>query len=147
MLLEIGADADDARVERTVRDMLARKVKVPGFGHRGYRTEDPRATHLRRMSQQIGERSGNTRWYEMSRRIEAVMKAETKIDANVDFYSASTYYMLAFPSSCSPGLRRQPHRRLDGARAGAVREQPAHPPARRVRRAEDPQPFTPLDGR
>ena len=57
MLLAIGADADDGRVERTVRDMLARKAKVPGFGHRVYRTEDPRATHLRRMSR----RSANGR--------------------------------------------------------------------------------------
>ena len=97
MLLEMGQDADDARIDRAVRGMLARKVKVPGFGHRVYRTEDPRATHLRRMSKEIGERSGNTRWYDMSRRIEALMKAETKIDANVDFYSASTYYMLGIP--------------------------------------------------
>ena len=97
MLLAMGQDADDARIDRAVRDMLARKVKVPGFGHRVYRTEDPRATHLRRMSKEIGERSGNTRWYDMSRRIEALMKAETKIDANVDFYSASTYYMLGIP--------------------------------------------------
>ncbi len=97
MLLAMGRDADDARIDRVVRDMLARKVKVPGFGHRVYRTEDPRATHLRRMSKEIGERSGDTRWYDMSRRIEALMKAETKIDANVDFYSASTYYMLGIP--------------------------------------------------
>ena len=97
MLLAIGKDADDARVEGTVRGMLARKVKVPGFGHRVYRTEDPRATHLRRMSKELGERAGDTRWYETSRRIEAVMKEETGIDANVDFYSASTYHLLGIP--------------------------------------------------
>ncbi len=67
MLLAIGADTDDARVERTVRDMLVRGEKVPGFGHRVYRTEDPRATRLRRMSQELGARTGDTRWYEMSR--------------------------------------------------------------------------------
>ena len=97
MLAEIGEDADDQRVDRAVRDMLARKVKVPGFGHRVYRTEDPRATHLRRMSRELGERAGRTRWYEMSRRIEAVMKEERQIDANVDFYSASTYTLLGIP--------------------------------------------------
>ncbi|MCE2542652.1 MAG: citrate synthase [Acidobacteria bacterium] len=97
MLAEIGEDADDQRVDRVVRDMLARKVKVPGFGHRVYRTEDPRATHLRRMSRELGERAGRTRWYEMSRRIEAAMKEERQINANVDFYSASTYSLLGIP--------------------------------------------------
>ena len=97
MLMAIGEDADDQRVDHTIRDMLARKVKVPGFGHRVYRTEDPRATHLRRMSREIGERGGRTRWFEMSQRIETVMKQEKQIDANVDFYSASTYFLLGIP--------------------------------------------------
>ena len=97
MLIAIGADADDRRVDEFVRGMLARKVKVPGFGHRVYRTEDPRATHLRRMSKALGQRAGRTRWYEMSRRIEAVMREEKRIDANVDFYSASTYALLGIP--------------------------------------------------
>ncbi len=74
--------------------MLARKQKVPGFGHRVYSTEDPRATHLRQMSRDLGRQANNTRWFEMSQRIEAVMKAEKQIDANVDFYSASTYHTL-----------------------------------------------------
>ena len=94
MLATIGEDADDDRVVATVRGMLARKQKVPGFGHRVYRTEDPRATHLRQMSRDLGRQAGNTRWFEISRRIEAVMKAEKQIDANVDFYSASTYHTL-----------------------------------------------------
>ena len=97
MLVAIGEDADDQRVDDAVRDMLARKVKVSGFGHRVYRTEDPRATHLRRMSRELGERTGRTRWFEMSRRIEALMKAEKQIDANVDFYSASVYSLLGIP--------------------------------------------------
>ncbi len=99
MLLGIGQDADDARVDEIIRDKLRKKEKVPGFGHRVYRTEDPRATHLRRMSQEIGERAGDTRWFEMSQRIEAVMNTEKQIDANVDFYSASTYYLLGIPIS------------------------------------------------
>ena len=77
-----------------VRDLLARKVKVSGFGHRVYKTEDPRATHLRRMSKDLGTAAGNARWYEMSEKIEAFVKNEKKLNANVDFYSASTYTTL-----------------------------------------------------
>ncbi len=97
LLLAIGEDADDKRVEDVIRLKLSKKEKVPGFGHRVYRTDDPRATHLRRMSQEVGERVGNTRWFEISTRIETVMKEKTTIDANVDFYSASTYYLLGIP--------------------------------------------------
>lgn len=97
MLMAIGESADDQRIEAAIRDKLRRKEKVPGFGHRVYRTEDPRATHLRRMSRETGERTGNTRWFEMSRRIEALMQAEKGLDANVDFYSASTYFQLGIP--------------------------------------------------
>ncbi len=97
LLLEIGADSTDARVEQEIRARLARKEKIPGFGHRVYRTEDPRATHLRRLSQEVGRRAGNTRWFEMSQRIEAVVKADKGLNANVDFYSATTYYTLGIP--------------------------------------------------
>ena len=97
MLLAIGENADDERVDDAIRGILARKEKVPGFGHRVYRTEDPRATHLRAMSREVGERVGNTRWFEMSQRIEAIMKKEKRIDANVDFFSASTYHLLGIP--------------------------------------------------
>ena len=97
MLLEIGEDAGPDRAEAHVRSMLGRKEKVPGFGHRVYRTEDPRATHLRRMSKELGERVGRTRWFEMSERIEAVVVREKKLNPNVDFYSASTYYTLGIP--------------------------------------------------
>ena len=72
-------------------------MKIPGFGHRVYRTEDPRATHLRRMSEELGKRAGNTRWFEMSRRIEQLVTGEKKLNPNVDFYSASTYYTLGIP--------------------------------------------------
>ena len=97
LLLEIGPESSDDRVEEHIRRKLARKEKIPGFGHRVYRTEDPRATHLRRLSQEIGKRARNTRWFEMSRRIEALVMAEKKLFPNVDFYSASTYYMLGIP--------------------------------------------------
>jgi citrate synthase len=77
-----------------VRNMLSQKKKVPGFGHRVYHTEDPRATHLRAMSRDLGRSSGQPQWYEMSEKIEQVVKAEKKLNANVDFYSASTYHVL-----------------------------------------------------
>jgi citrate synthase len=77
-----------------VREMLAQKKKVPGFGHRVYHTEDPRATHLRVMSRDLGRSSGQPQWYEMSEKIEGFVKAEKKLNANVDFYSASTYHVL-----------------------------------------------------
>src|SRR3954469_87710 len=97
LLIEIGPEATPERVDEAIRTKLARKVKIPGFGHRVYRTEDPRATHLRRMSKDLGERAGNTRWYEMSQRIEKLVTGEKKLYPNVDFYSASTYYTLGIP--------------------------------------------------
>jgi citrate synthase len=77
-----------------VRGMFLRKEKISGFGHRVYTTEDPRATHLRRMSEELGKAAGNTKWFDMSRKIELFVKAEKKLNANVDFYSASTYTTL-----------------------------------------------------
>jgi citrate synthase len=97
LLIEIGPDAPPERVDEAIRGRLAKKVKIPGFGHRVYHTEDPRATHLRKMSKELGDRAGNTRWFEMSQRIENLVKAEKKLNPNVDFYSASTYYTLGIP--------------------------------------------------
>ena len=77
-----------------VKGMLAEKKKVPGFGHRVYHTEDPRATHLRKMSSDLGKSNGQSKWFEMSRKIEEFVKSEKKLNANVDFYSASTYQTL-----------------------------------------------------
>jgi len=77
-----------------VKGMLAQKQKVMGFGHRVYHTEDPRATHLRQMSESLGRDSGNSKWFEMSRAIEQYILREKKLNANVDFYSASTYTTL-----------------------------------------------------
>ena len=97
MLLDFGQTATAERVEDAIRAKFARKEKIPGFGHRVYHTEDPRATHLRQMSRELGKRAGNTAWYDMSERIEALVKSEKKLNANVDFYSASTYYTLGIP--------------------------------------------------
>jgi citrate synthase len=77
-----------------IKKMLAEKQKVPGFGHRVYHTEDPRATHLRKMSEDLGKSSGQAKWFQWSRAIELFVKAEKKLNANVDFYSASTYHTL-----------------------------------------------------
>src|SRR5512142_1799516 len=87
-------DASGADPVEYVRDMLAKKQKISGFGHRVYRTEDPRATHLRKMSESLCRASGQEKWFEMSRRIEKFVKSEKKLNANVDFYSASTYHVL-----------------------------------------------------
>jgi citrate synthase len=97
MLIAIGRDAGPDRAEEFVRAKLARKEKIPAFGHRVYRTEDPRATHLRRFSRALGELRGEPQWFEMTQRIEAVVKAEKKLNANVDLYSASTFYALGIP--------------------------------------------------
>ena len=95
MLQKIG---DPARVEAFVTETLQAHKKVSGFGHRVYRTEDPRATHLREMSRELGEEAGNLRWYEISRKLEEVVMQQKHLYANVDFYSASTYFMMGIPT-------------------------------------------------
>jgi citrate synthase len=95
MLEEIG---EPSKAADYVKDLLARKQKVMGFGHRVYKTEDPRARILRRWSQELGERLGNTKWFEMSSIIEKVMFEEKGIMCNVDFYSASVYTLLGIPA-------------------------------------------------
>jgi citrate synthase len=97
MLLELGEDASGDRIDSFVRGKLARKEKIAGFGHRVYKTEDPRATHLRQMSRDLGKRAGHPGWFDMSQRIEALVKSEKKLNPNVDFYSASMYYTLGIP--------------------------------------------------
>jgi citrate synthase len=91
MLLEIG-DVD--RAETWIKNALAQKKRIMGFGHRVYHTEDPRATHLRRLSEQLGREAGELKWFEMSGIVERVVNAEKGLHANVDFYSASTYYSM-----------------------------------------------------
>ena len=94
MRLLFQIDAEGADPVEYVKGMLAQKKKVMGFGHRVYHTEDPRATHLRQMSESLGRASGNAKWFEMSRQIEQYILREKKLNANVDFYSASTYTTL-----------------------------------------------------
>ena len=80
-----------------IREMLLQKRRIMGFGHRVYRTEDPRATILRRFSRTAGERAGDTRWYELTRAVEAAVMAEKGLYPNVDLYSASVYTSLGIP--------------------------------------------------
>lgn len=99
MLVEIGSFE---KVDNYVNQKLAAGEKIMGIGHAVYRTEDPRATHLRKMSKEIGKRQGDTKWFDMSYRIEELVVEEMTrklkpIRPNVDFYSASTYYMLGIP--------------------------------------------------
>ncbi|HLN97378.1 MAG TPA: citrate synthase [Pyrinomonadaceae bacterium] len=93
-LLEIGSLEN---VEPFVKKALAEKRKMMGFGHAVYRTEDPRATHLRQFSKELGEAAGDSRWYEMSRKLEQAMMREKGLYPNVDFFSASTYYIMGIP--------------------------------------------------
>lgn len=81
-----------------VREMLAQKLRVMGFGHRVYKTIDPRAVMLRELSRQLGEKTGDNRLYEISKKVEETMLAERNLKPNVDFYSSSVYRMLGFPN-------------------------------------------------
>jgi citrate synthase len=99
MLMQIGS-VD--KVESYVSEKLSSGQKIMGIGHAVYHTEDPRATHLRKMSRELGTRQGETKWFDISHRIEEIIVEEMTrkgkpIRANVDFYSASTYYMLGIP--------------------------------------------------
>jgi citrate synthase len=80
-----------------VQQMLAEKKKISGFGHRVYTTEDPRATHLRKMSEALAREANQMRWFEISKTIEEYIKKEKRLNANVDYYSASTYYVMGIP--------------------------------------------------
>ncbi len=95
---------DAADAEAKAKGMLANKQKMPGFGHRVYKTFDPRAHFLRKMSKELGAAAGNTKWYEMSEKLIPILKDTPKSDGspmnlnpNVDFFSASTYYTMNIP--------------------------------------------------
>jgi citrate synthase len=85
-------------VEPFVREHLGAGKKIMGFGHRVYKTEDPRATHLRRMSEELAGITGDRRYYEMSVRMERVVKEVKGLYPNVDFFAASVYHALGIPT-------------------------------------------------
>src|SRR5690606_28306106 len=87
-------------VEGYVKDKLARKDKIMGFGHRVYKAYDPRARHLQVLARQLASDTGNLALYEKSKRIEEIMEREVAakgIYPNVDFYSATTYHCIGLP--------------------------------------------------
>jgi citrate synthase len=85
------------RVEDYINEKLNNKEKIMGFGHRVYKNGDPRAKHLQKMSQQLGQITGNMNWYDMSVRIEQMVTGLKGLKPNVDFYSASVYTSLEIP--------------------------------------------------
>ena len=94
MLIEID---DPAKIDAWVDEALAQKKKIMGIGHAVYKTEDPRATWLRKFSKQMADKKGESKWYDMSQRIEKLMHEKKGMFPNVDFYSASTYYLMGIP--------------------------------------------------
>ncbi len=96
MLASIGSEDN---VEAFIDDALERKVKIPGFGHRVYRADDPRAIQLRRISKEAGEAVGKPEWYNLSERVASIMEErKPNLPINVDFFSASTYSTLDIPT-------------------------------------------------
>ncbi len=94
----LEAIGDPATAEQKVKDRLAAKQRIPGFGHRVYKTWDPRALLLKKRSEELGKLTGNTKWYDLSVKIEEVVIREKTIYPNVDYYSASTYHSLGIPT-------------------------------------------------
>ena len=94
MLMKIG---DVSNVETHIKGMLANKERVPGLGHRVYKTLDPRAVPFRKLSKELGERTHDPKFYEMSIKIQDLMKQLRGFDPNVDFYSASVFHYIGLP--------------------------------------------------
>ena len=95
MLEEIGSPEN---VDAWVEDALAQKKKIMGIGHRVYKVLDPRAPHLQKMAVKLTEQLGESKWIQMSERIAEIMREQKKLNANVDFYSATVYYSLGIPT-------------------------------------------------
>jgi citrate synthase len=94
MLKEIGSED---KIDQWLDQALSEKRKIMGIGHAVYKTEDPRATWLRKFSKQLGEKKGDLSWYNMSEKIEKAMLEKKGMYPNVDFYSASAYYLMDIP--------------------------------------------------
>jgi citrate synthase len=94
MLQEIS---EPERAEVWIKNALAQKRRIMGFGHRVYKTEDPRAAHLRRMAEALGRQAGNLKWYEILKTIERVVREEKGLYPNVDLYSGACYHSMGIP--------------------------------------------------
>ncbi len=86
------------RAEQLIKDRLAQRQRIPGFGHRVWRVLDPRAVHLAELSRQMGEKTGDTSWYELSKLVADIVRREKQLNANVDFYSATVYFKMGIPT-------------------------------------------------
>jgi citrate synthase len=144
MLEEIG---EPDRAPDWVREHLAAKRKVMGFGHRVYKTWDPRATILREIAERLGKQFGETRWYDISMRIQETVMAAKPLYPNVDFFTASVYTALGLPSDLFTPLFAAS--RMAGWTAH-IREQYAdnrliRPDSEYI--GADPRPWRPLESR
>jgi citrate synthase len=138
---------DPASTPKLIREMLDRKRRIMGFGHRVYRTEDPRATILRRWSRSLGERAGDTRWYELTRGVEQAVMEEKGLYPNVDLYSASAYTSLGLPQRIFTPIFAMS--RMAGWTANVIEQ---HRDNRLIRPDSDyigpaPRDYVPLDAR
>jgi citrate synthase len=95
---EAAAGDPVAEVGPVIRERLGAGEKIMGFGHRVYKTEDPRATHLRQLSGELAAASGDDTYYRMSRQMEETVFAERGLYPNVDFYAATVYHYLGIPT-------------------------------------------------
>jgi len=98
MIKEIKNEGGASAAADYIKGRLGRKEKIMGFGHRVYKTEDPRATHLRRMAKTLADKSGDGSNYEISEIIEKTVMDEKGLYPNVDFYAASVYGYLQIPT-------------------------------------------------
>ena len=136
MLLKIG---DISKVDAFVKDLFANKVKIAGFGHRVYHTEDPRATHLRRMSKEACERAGQPKWFEMSARIEETRQSREEAQSQCRLLLGQHVLRERNADrSVHAVLCCEPNVRLDSPHSGTVFEQPLDPPARRIHWSRSP---------
>jgi len=96
-LISRFASPDEA--EQGIREMLAAREKIMGFGHRVYRETDPRSPIIKKWSEKLSGASGNMLLYKVSERIEEVMRREKRLFPNLDFYSASAYHLCGIPTA------------------------------------------------
>jgi citrate synthase len=128
-----------------VKNTLARKVKIPGFGHRVYRTEDPRATHLRVLSEELGKRTGHEKLYRLSKTHGRDHQIDQGAPAQRGFLFGFGLLFARHPDrSVHADFRGEPHGGLDRARAGTIPQQPPDSPAAEYKGNPDGQTWIPI---
>ena len=96
MLLDID---EPEKAESWIKNALSQKKKIMGFGHRVYKKMDPRNPVIKRISKELGERHGNSKWFEISEIVEKIIDKDKGLHPNLDFYASSSYYLLGIPIS------------------------------------------------